>query len=378
MIARIPQPNLRFVARATGEVKDSIWDELDAGYWRQADPAHHEHNVICGMLNRPDWLPIFPDHCALVDGLRWNKDSGQMMEGDDRPRIFDSGIDDLLCSASRFFERFNGKHLGVQLSGGVDSSLIIGILNHLNLPYSLVGMTTSRYEFRTEAFIQRKLGDEAKRTILLNFEDYLPMTGIYNIPSHQQPDLSSCGYSSNAAMAEACNEVGIEVLLTGNGGDVLLGTEVPHDSFDWRTGIFNDNWMQDVVYAPKGVELLSFFADRGIVECIWNMRRGQAEDLSKIWARKYYREFLPAELVNYTFKGDFWGLYIDGLINNISKLRKLHDRALEISKNPYFSKHNLDLILSNDLLNCDQRLYQRIESRISAAIWFVTLLSNSK
>jgi hypothetical protein len=377
MIARIPQPNLRFVVRATGEVKDSIWDELDAEYWRQADPAHHEHNVICGMLNRPDWLPIFPDHCALVGGLRWNKDTGQMMEGDDRPQIFDFGIDDLLCSASRFFESFKGKHLGVQLSGGVDSSLIIGILNHLNLPYSLVGMTTSRYEFRTEAFIQRKLGDEAKRTILLNFEDYLPMTSIDSIPSHQQPDLSSCGYSSNAAMAEACNVAGIEVLLTGNGGDVLLGTEVPHDSFNWRTGIFNDNWMQDVVYAPKGVELLSFFADRGIVECIWNMRRGQAEDLSKIWARKYFREFLPAELVNYTFKGDFWGLYIDGLINNLSKLRKIHDQALEISLNPYFSEQNLDLILSNDLLNCDQRLYQRIESRISAAIWFVTLLSKS-
>ena len=378
MIARIPQPNLRFVVKSTGEVKDSIWDELDAGYWRQADPAHHEHNVICGMLNRPDWLSIHPDHCALVGGLRWNKDTGQMMEADDRPQIFDSGIDDLLCSASRFFERFKGKHLGVQLSGGVDSSLIIGILNHLNLPYSLVGMTTSRYEFRTEAFIQRKLGDEAKRTILLNFEDYLPMTNIERIPSHQQPDLSSCGYSSNAAMAEACNVAGIEVLLTGNGGDVLLGTEVPHDSFNWRTGIFNDNWMQDVVYAPKGIDLLSFFADRGIVECIWNMRRGQAEDLSKIWARKYFREFLPAELVNYTFKGDFWGLYIDGLINNLSKLRKIHDQALEISLNPYFSKQNLDLILSNDLLNCDQRLYQRIESRISAAIWFVTLLSNSK
>lgn len=375
MIARIPQPNLRFVVRATGEAKNSIWDELDAGYWRQADPAHHEKNVICGMLNRPDWLPIFPDHCALVDGLRWNKDTGQMMEGDDRPQLFDSGIDDLLCYTSRFFERFKGKHLGVQLSGGVDSSLIIGILNHLNLPYSLVGMTTSRYEFRTEAFIQRKLGDEAKRTILLNFEDYLPMTNIESIPSHQQPDLSSCGYSSNTAMAEACNEAGIEVLLTGNGGDVLLGTEVPHDSFNWRTGIFNDNWMQDVVYAPKGVELLSFFADRGIVECIWNMRRGQAEDLSKIWARKYFQEFLPAELVNYTFKGDFWGLYIDGLINNLPRLRKLHDQALEISQNPYFSKHNMDLILSNDLLNCDQRLYQRIESRISAAIWFVALLS---
>lgn len=338
-----------------------------------AVPANHEYNVISGMLNRPEWLPILPNHYALVDGLKWNNVSKKIVEDDPVPRLFQSEISDLIDAVAKFVDNYQGKHIGVQLSGGVDSSLIIGILNRLNVPYSLVGMTTNRYEFRTEAFVQHKLQEGTSKSILIDYEEYLPMTKIDSIPAHQQPDLSACSYGSNLAMAKACVELGIDVLLTGAGGDVLLGTEVSQDTFSWRTGIFHDAWLEDIVYAPHAVKLVPFFADRGIVECIWNMRRGQAEDLSKIWARKYFQEFLPAELVNYTFKGDFWGLYIDGLINNLSKLRKLHDRALEISQNPYFSQQNLDLILSNDLLNCDQRLYQRIESRISAAIWFVTL-----
>jgi hypothetical protein len=236
-------------------------------------------------------------------------------------------------------------------------------------------MTTDRYEFRTEHFIQKKLMEEADETILINHEDYLPMSRIDRVPPHQLPNLSSCTCSSNMAMAHACVELGVDILLTGAGGDVLLGTEAPERTFNWRTGIFYDEWLQDMVYAPHGVKLVPFFADWGIVECIWNMRRGQSEDISKIWARKKFKDFLPRELVDYTFKGDFWGLYIDGLNNSLPHLRKLHDEAFELTNNCYFKRHNLEALLSQDLFNCDQSLYQRIEARASSAIWYVSIAS---
>jgi hypothetical protein len=375
MRRRTAQPNLRFVEIESGSMREDIWNDLESGYWREANPASHEHNVICGMLNRHEWLPILPRHHAIVEGLTWNHSEKRIEEHTHMPRLFDANTDTLLDAAHNFFARFHGKNIGVQLSGGVDSSLIIGMIKGLNIPYSLVGMTTNRYEFRTESFIQRKLGEEAKKTTLIDFEEYLPMTRLNDVPSHQQPDLSACGYSSSCAIAQACADLGIEVLLTGSGGDVLLGNSVPEKSFNWRTGIFQDEWMQDIVYAPHGVEIVPFFADRGVVECIWNMRRGQTEDPKKLWARKKFADFLPRELVDYTFKGDFWGLYIDGLINNLRHLRKIHDEAFELSKNNYFHSMNLDALLSQDLHNCDQRLYQRIEARISSAIWYVSLLS---
>ena len=375
MRGRTVQSNLRFVEIESGNERDEIWNDLESGYWREALPTSHEHNVICGMLNRPVWLPTLPRHYAIVEGLRWNNTDKRIEEAAHMPRSFDVDTANLLEAADVFFARLHGKHIGVQLSGGVDSSIIIGLMKHLSVPYSLVGMTTNRYEFRTESFIQKKLRDGARKTILLDFEDYLPMTSLDEVPPHQQPDLSACGYSSNTAMAQACIELGIEVLLTGSGGDVLLGTEVPENTFNWRTGIFLNAWLQDIVYAPHGIKVVPFFADRGVVECIWNMRKGQPEDSKKLWARKMFSDFLPRELVDYTFKGDFWGLYIDGLINNIPHIRKIHDQAFELSNNHYFERSKLDDLLSHDLCNCDQRLYQRIESRMSSAVWYVSLLS---
>ena len=257
----------------------------------------------------------------------------------------------------------------------MDSSLIIGVLKHLDIPYSLVGLYNNRYEFRTEFYIQKKIMDNARGAILIDYEEHLPMSDLDLIPPHQTPDLYSIVFAPNLAVAKACVKLGIDVIITGSGGDVLFATEAPLNECKWRTGFFHDKWSQDIIYSPYGIEVEPFYADSSIAECIWNMRRGQPSDFRKLWARQKFRDFLPHELVDYTFKGDFWGLYIDGLMNNLSHMRKIHDEAFELSKNNYFHSLNLDALLSQDLHNCDQRLYQRIEARISSAIWYVSLLS---
>lgn len=290
------------------------------------------------------------------------------------PERVEAGITEFLWTVERFFGKFTGMRLGVQLSGGLDSSLIIGLLRYFGIPYSLVGMFTNRYEFRTESAIQRKLAADAQRAILLNYEEHLPLTALDEVPAHQHPDLSSCGFAADDAMAAACVEVGIDVLLSGFGGDIVLGNEAPCDSYPWRPAIFNDTWLQDLVYGRRGVELMPFFGDADVSACIWNMRRGQAADPSKLWARDYFRTFLPTELVNFTYKADFWGIYIDGLLNAIPDLRHLHERAFELTGHPYFAEQSLNDLLSCDLSTCDKHLYQLIEARISSALWYVALL----
>jgi hypothetical protein len=177
-------------------------------------------------------------------------------------------------------------------------------------------------------------------------------------------------------MALGCIELEIDILLTGCGGDVALGNEVHSDKCSWIPAIFNDSWLQDIVFSPKGIQVVSFFSDHDVLECLWNLRRGQKSDPMKLWARNYFRNFLPRELVEYTYKADFWGLYIDGLINSLPKIREIHSKAYDLSKNPYFLEDNLNQILKEDLYSCDQKLYQRLEARMSSAVWINSLLSN--
>jgi hypothetical protein len=285
-------------------------------------------------------------------------------------------IDDFLRKSGIFFDKFRNKHIGVQLSGGVDSSLIIGLLNYFGIRHSLVGLFTKRYEFRTESFIQNLIAEKSINPNFINHEEHLPYSGLGSVPPHQHPDASCCNFNANQAMASVCNENKIDILLTGSGGDLALGDNVHNAKCQWIPAIFNDTWLQDLVYTPKGTVVLSFFSDPDILGCIWNLRRGQKTDPKKIWARNFFRDFLPKELVDFTYKADFWGLYIDGLLNSLPEIRSIHKKAFDISGNPYFEVANFNEIFKNDLLNCDQVLYQRIEARISAAIWINSLSEN--
>jgi hypothetical protein len=94
------------------------------------------------------------------------------------------------------------------------------------------------------------------------------------VPSHQHPNISSCGLFTDEAMASGCIELGINILLTGCGGDVALGSEVHNFECSWIPAIFNNSWLQDMVFTPKGVQVVSFFSDHDILECLWNLRQG--------------------------------------------------------------------------------------------------------
>lgn len=372
---RHEQPSLSFINSQTGEILTDIWKDLVGGYWKFSNFTHHESNVVKGVRNRADYEPVLPNLVPIETRQKWNIINHKIEEEIFTPQIKESGIEDFLIKSKNFFDKFSNKKIGVQLSGGVDSSIIIGLLKFFEIPHALIGYYTHKYEFRTELFIQKLLASNAQQSILINYEDYLPYSGLENIPPHQHPDMTCCGFSSNQAMAGACFDAGVNVLLTGCGGDLALGDKIIPSECNWIPAIFNYTWLQDIIYTPKGVHLVSFFSDPAILECIWNLRRGQQADPEKLWARAFLRDFLPKELVDYTYKADFWGLYIDGLIKSLPEIHAIHRQAYELSGNPYFEEANLKDILRNDLFNCDQKLYQRLEARISAAVWINSLLA---
>ena len=376
MNSRIPQPNLSFVNVLNGVYHKDIWHELDMGIWRETNPLNHEYSLLNGLIKRELRRSVFPQFFPLEMDQRWNPDKQIPEEQAINCPKLQFELRDLLDVIEQYFSKFTDMHIGVQLSGGLDSSLIIGFLRYFSIPHTLVGATTSRYEFRTETFIQRKLADDSVRHILLNYEDYLPMTGIEKVPPHQDPDSLSCLYTANQAIAEICAAEGIEVLFTGEAGDLLLGSEASPDGCQWKTGGSKKTWLMDLVYSYHGIQLIPFYCDTDIVTCLWNIRAGQQADPNKLWARQYFKDFLPLELVDYTYKADFWGLYLDGLQNAIPSIRRLHDQAHEITKHPYFDKENLEDLLTQicKSKNCDVATFQRIEARSSLAVWYVKLL----
>ncbi len=359
----------------TGQESEPAWDYLRANKWHKSVPENFESNTLAGLLERSKWKQIFSDRVVQYPGMRWNPSLGALEDPVFDPVIEECCLEHLLRRASAVFARYAGRRIGVQLSGGVDSSIIIGLLHALEIPYSLVGLSTERYEFRTERYVQLKLADQCGRAELIDYESCLPLSGLGKVSAHCLPDISSINFASDTAMAETCNRLGIDVLFSGSGGDVVLGMEVPKDPVkcDWHPQIFNYPWPKEVVYAQHGVELVAFYDDPAIVHGLYNLRRGQGDDADKLWARTFFRGFLPGELVNFTYRADFWGVYVDGLREALTTISTLHHKAFELTGNHYFAPENLAGLLKEDLLQADKVLYQKIESRAALVAWINAL-----
>jgi hypothetical protein len=371
------QPGLRFYHLPSGRLECSIWNELRTGeIWRSADFEAHEKNTLTGAGDRTDWLPIFADWFPIDEEQVWCERSRRAIDPIHIPNADTAGsMEDFLEAARTFFARFKGRKIGVQLSGGFDSSLVIGLLRHFGIPHGLVGLKSDRYEFRTERVIQKYLASQNLEVELLDERACLPCSRLGEVPPHQVPDLLSLNHAQDLDMALACKRLGIEVLLSGGGGDNLLGQAVPVDpaSCLWRPQTFTDPFPVDIVYRPRGIELLSFFSDLGIVDACYRLRRGHEDDHRKLWAREFFQQFVPRELVDYHYCTDFWGRSIDGLALALNEIRRLHREALGYTGNPYFGEDRLEALIAEDIYRPRKELYQRIEARSSAAVWVCSL-----
>ena len=375
---RIKEPSTHFRLLPEGKVLPDIWKQLEQGAWKNLAPDVYENNVKLGELNRSKSLPVIENILPVHRGMVWDENKKCLTDPFFKPQLQTVGNNDFLHAVENFFNMFKGKHIGIHLSGGLDSSIIIALLKHFNIPFSLVGMTSTRYEFRTEKHIQQILAHWGNKAVLIDYEDYLPLSQLEKVPPHQHPEMLSMNYHASKAMAIECQKMGIEVLFTGNGGDNVFADAVPSNPQEciWLPQVFMDNWLDDFAYAPYGIEVVPFYADSGIMNTIYNLRLGKGEDNSKLWARQFFKDYLPHELVNYTYCADFWGLYIDGLQDAIPTVRKLFEQAYDLTQNPYFSRQKTDELLSQDLLNAHKPMYQAIESRISLAVWLNSLVEN--
>lgn len=364
-----------FINIHTNKCCNNIWDYLNAGGWKNIHPENFEYNNLIGVLKRSEAKPVVGDFTPIYKGMEYVAEEKKIIDPTYIPKCFDSNMTMFLNAALSFFKQYEGKKIGVQLSGGLDSSIIIGLLKYFQIPFYLIGMCTNRYEFRTERYVQEILSKWAVESVLIDYENHLPLSNLENVPKHQYPDLLVNNFSSNKAMALECKRMGVEVLFTGEGGDNVFAEPIPLDpnQCTWIPQSFGDTWLAETVYAPLGVEIVPFYENHCVLDAIYNLRIGQGEDNLKLWARQYFKEYIPQELVDFTYCADFWGIYISGLQKAIPQIKILCERAFDLTHNLYFSKESIETLLNQDILNAKKEMYQKIEARIALAVWINSL-----
>lgn len=374
----IPQPNIHFRNTLTGERSDDIWKELNNGLWKNIAPENILENSMIEGVDRSLYKPVLKEFYLVQNGMLWDEKQKTPFDPIFKPKEMSVDLNIFLQEAYRFFIKFEGKKIGVQLSGGLDSSIIIGLLRYFNIPFYLVGLTNKRFEFRTESHIQNILAQWSNNTVLIDYETCLPYTNLENVPPHQYPEEYIRTFAPDFEMAKTAKEMGIEILITGQGGDNVFGDAISllPEKLKWMPHTYFEAWLQDLVYTPQGIELVPFYGNEIISNLIYNLRRGQKEDISKIWARKFFKDFLPKELAEYNYHSDFWGFVISGVQGVIPKIPLLFEQTYDLTQNKYFSKEKVKELMSIDLLDHKKETYMQIEPLLGISVWIDSLVKH--
>lgn len=376
MESLIKQTSIHFRSTQNGLRYDGIWELLKAGAWKKILPENLLDAALIDGVDRTHYKPVLKDFYLMHSGMLWDEVKQMPYDPLFIPKRVDANLEIFLNEAYRFFMQYEGKQIGVQLSGGLDSSIIIGLLHNFKIPFKLIGLANKRFEFRTESHIQNILSEWAEETILIDYETCLPYTHIDKVPPHQYPEEYIRTFGPDYIMAQKAKEMGIEVLLTGQGGDNVFGERIEDNPIDlkWMPHTYYQGWLQDLVYTPQGIELVPFYADERISELIYNLRLGQKEDIPKVWARQFFKDFLPRELVDYTYHSDFWGFVISGVQEVMPKLPLLFEQTYDLTQNKYFNKQKVKELKAIDLLDHKKETYMQIEPLLGIAVWIDSLV----
>jgi hypothetical protein len=274
-----------------------------------------------------------------------------------------------LDAVSYILKSIKNKNIAVQFSGGLDSSIVIGILNYFDIYPLLIGMRNDRYEFRTERIIQDKIAKKNKNVVFIDDERNLPFSMILNTPKHFIPCTTSLFCPAQIAIANVFKQNNIDILLYGMGFDSVFCLK-PNETNKkhWLPWMFNNTWFSDYIYSRYSVNFQSGIYSRILANAIWNLRSNEEEDNKKNWARQFFKEFIPSELYNYKYKADHVGLYIDGIKDALNDIKYLFEFSYKVTKFDEFSFVNFKKLFTNYHIANDSQL-KEILANVSFAVW---------
>jgi hypothetical protein len=237
---------------------------------------------------------------------------------DEVPIPVNATIGTLLRAVESQVDKLCGRKLVVELSGGLDTSIVIELLTAVGAQFELVGFTSDAYGFRTERAIQEYYIQKFRGATTFRYEDHAAFSGLVDVPIHPLPTNSTHFYSRHRLVASFASSLGSDAVLSGEAGDALFGWPTPSGESrilppTHARWALSEAWSDQYIYRPFGVNYISFLAESEISAQIYAMRGHARADIHKWWARKSFAELLPRELSLYAYKAFHDGWVVDGL-----------------------------------------------------------------
>jgi hypothetical protein len=231
---------------------------------------------------------------------------------------------DLFFEIETILQELSGKSIGVELSGGLDSSLIIEALLKFGVDPILIGFSSEKYEFRTEREVQKVYESKVNRSILIRYEDCFAFDNLKETPKHPIPVSESHFFNRHKTVATVAKKNNIDILFSGEAGDQLLSfpIEISENSFlptEFSYWCLAEHWSNQYVYKKMGVNYLSGMALGSLPSLLISLRGKHAWDPMKLWARKAFKDCLPRELSDFAYTA-FHNRWVSDGLNHASDI----------------------------------------------------------
>lgn len=366
----------KFIRSSNSKPIENFEKELLDGGWRKFNVEAHLSNELLPSKDLHKEIEVIPGVIHISSGLSWDENLHQLTQDYYYPNVVDKcSFSDFVELSEDYFKKLNAERIGVHLSGGLDSSIVICLLKKLGIPYTAIGLKSDTYEFRTERRIQELLSHLNEDSQLIEISSYPFYSKLDEIPFHLWPLASIKSYWQNEILVNAFAKRGCDVVISGQGGDSLLvgqGSASPDLKFNLGNE-FLLNELQEYNYGPKGIRLESFYAYKPIIDLISSARIGMTEDPLKIWMRNWAKDILPAELVEHTYYGDYFAMSMSDLDQAKPTIKHVFESAYALCGNELFSSSNTKKFINQDIFNFEYNDYIRFCSLLSVAVWYNSL-----
>jgi hypothetical protein len=355
-------------------ILENIWDKITLEDLSKSSFENHYINSA-RYIQSPDYYkPVFKNIYPVPPRSKWQYD-GISFKCTQSLEVYDSNYN-LFDTIQKFIRPLTKYKIGVELSGGLDSSIIISMLLINGIEPFLIGFSCDRYEFRTERHIQSLYKNKVQNTILIDSRQILPFQNLLNCPAHQIPNPTSLYYHSKLVTAKNCKENGVDILFNGMSGDALCcesltGNTMPES---WHNWMMDNRWFHENVFTKSQVQYLPVYT-KTLASKIFTERLNMGFDSQKLWAREYFKNYLPLELVNYTYKADHVGDLIEGIKKSYFEVSELFKITLEVTNNREFSESSLSKLYFNIEKYHDIQL-KEIMAKVSYALWIYSCVNN--
>jgi hypothetical protein len=225
-------------------------------------------------------------------------------------------IEELALNYLRVIEH---QKIAIELSGGLDTSVVIEFFRKHKINCHLIGFTSNRWEFRTERAIQEYYLEKNNTHTTYSYESCPSFDDLTNTPPHPLPQQESLFYKRHMIAAEATKIAGCKYLMSGEAGDQIFGfpvtdvytkTLLPGGYGYWSLA---EIWNAEFVYKRIGIEYISALGVGNIPSFILSRRNQKESDHMKLWIRNELNSTLPTMLSKYAYKGFHDGWVSDGL-----------------------------------------------------------------